>query len=273
MKKNLCVTINTSCNWDCNYCISETNLHSNADKKKRSQEELYIKAYNILNTIDPSEYDTITLSGGEPGLLPEAKLLELLRIGYSRGFNIDINSNGQVLKYIIPAIMDYVNQPFELVSDEVWYKLELIKMIDTVDIHLAPTMEEGIKTIDAGLFYKIIYNNQLNASMLSLISVRNNLANVGIKVRPLMVIGKSDLPFLESFILTYTNIYNPAITNMKLELRICVDNESGNNPEKLSITEILAAIRIIYKYRGTVSEDSLTLAEAALESRKLNRYS
>ena len=271
-KKNLCVTVNTLCNWDCKYCISETNLSSTSQKKERSEERLFLNALETLRTLNPDHYKSITISGGEPGLLPENKIFDLLQVGYSRGFTIDINSNGKIFKSIIPYIMDYAQLPHDMISDELWYKLELIKMIDTIDLHLAPNMEEGLKMLgDTGTGF-IYPNPTLPKSFFSLYSIIAIARNVDIKVRPLMVVGKSDLPYLEDFINAYNKQYIPSSTLPKLELRVCMDNESKNNSEKLSKEDIMGFMKTIYKNPG-VSEESMSIAEAALESRKLNRYS
>ena len=67
-------------------------------------------------------------------------------------------------------------------------------------------------------------------------------------------------------------MYKPSSTLPKLELRVCMDNESRNNNERLSKEDIMGFMKTIYKNPG-ISDESLSIAEAVLDSRKLNRYS
>jgi organic radical activating enzyme len=81
LRVELAVTF--KCNWDCTYCLVDTH---NQPTKPFS----VVKAE--AHAIPP--YAEVTLSGGEPGLLPRAQLLEIISILRSKSCSVDLLTNG-----------------------------------------------------------------------------------------------------------------------------------------------------------------------------------
>ena len=70
-ERNYCIMVTYDCNWDCSFCITDT--HS---KPKVKREDLKKK----INDVVPNS--EVSLSGGEPGLLPKKDMewcIEILK--------------------------------------------------------------------------------------------------------------------------------------------------------------------------------------------------
>lgn len=80
------------CNWDCPYCIQ-------SDLGKNRTTESVIDA---VRKVDPRSW--VSLSGGEPGMLTEDVLFEIVSILKEKDCITSICSNGQIFRY--PKIVE-----------------------------------------------------------------------------------------------------------------------------------------------------------------------
>ena len=135
--------VNTQCDWDCKYCIAETNMFSCKPQKPRPADEvIFIQAIKFLNEVPPDKYHSITLSGGEPGLLPINKLKEIFQLCYNRGLTIDINSNGRIFSKLIEMLR------FDLKTDqEISLKNCVKTVVSTIDWHIFPDLKEVVEPL------------------------------------------------------------------------------------------------------------------------------
>lgn len=250
IKKNLCLTITS--NWDCKWCIAETNLSANPEKKRKWDSNLMIKASNTLDRIPADKYNSITLTGGEPGLVPKDLLINLLRKSYSKGLTIDINTNGTIFKWFNDYVDAYVWQ--NPAMDANW-----IEAIDTIDWHVAPDL-----TFDLDHFK--IYNRTINQMMIQ-------YARANIKLRPLFIISTNEVNQIESFV---TKRVNEIGNNVEMELRPCLATKSGDKTLSLSVYELLHTYRILKKMKSffplVISDETLLAWENALENKNPDTY-
>ena len=285
-KLSRCLTINTLCDWDCKYCIAETNMFSEKPNKPRPrEEEIFIEAIKFLEKVDPDKYGSITLSGGEPGLLPFDKLKQIFQLCYNRGINIDINTNGRIFS----KILELKPKDYSLKS-----------CISTIDWHLFPDLEEVVVPSDGD--YNKYYQNF--ASKLNLpkefkleqlttgdpsdqtpqkvykdpIHIINELIMDfvmihKIMVRPLIVVTNKDVQYLDGFLSSITRRINPL--TVPLEIRLCEKNESGTNKD-LVLTGLnqVKATKIInyYKDIGIVSDESIEIINKLFNKEQRNQY-
>ncbi len=266
-KVSRCLTINTLCDWNCTYCIAETNMFSDKPQKPRPQDEvIFIEAIKFLNEVDPDKYGSITLSGGEPGLLPINKLKEIFHLCYNRGVNIDINSNGRIFNKIIelqPEEIDYTN------------------VINTIDWHLVPNIKEVVEP--SGINYKV-FNSKLNVPRVVLKTQDDSSAGdpskpnlnpielinqtiflfaqkYKIHIRPLIVVTKQDIQILEKFLIAFK-------FQVPLEVRVCEPNESGWNKHQVpGALDKLRIYKILQKDKN-VSEESLEILDKIFKKEK-----
>lgn len=249
---NLCLTITSSCNWDCKWYIAETNLSASPEKKRKWDSNLMIKASNTLERIPANKYNSITLTGGEPGLVPKDLLINLLRKGYSNDLTIDINTNGTIFKWFNDYVDAYVwRNP---AMDANW-----IEAIDTIDWHVAPDL-----TFDLDHFK--IYNRTINQMMIQ-------YARANIKLRPLFIISTNEVNQIESFVTKWVNEIG---NNVEIELRPCLATKSGDKTLSLSVYELLHTYRILKKMKCffplVISDETLLTWENALENKNPDTY-
>ena len=249
---NLCLTITSSCNWDCKWCIAETNLSANREKKRKWDSNLMIKASNTLERIPVDKYNSITLTGGEPGLVHKDLLIDLLRKGYSKDLIIDINTNGTIFKWFNDYVDAYVwRNP---AMDANW-----IEAIDTIDWHVAPDL-----SFDLDHFK--IYNRTINQMMIQ-------YARANIKLRPLFIISTNEVNQIESFVTKWVNEIG---NNIEIELRPCLATKSGDKTLSLSVYELLHTYRILKKMKSffplVISDETLLAWENALENKNPDTY-
>ena len=249
---NLCLTITSSCNWDCKWCIAETNLSANREKKRKWDSNLMIKASNTLERIPVDKYNSITLTGGEPGLVHKDLLIDLLRKGYSKDLIIDINTNGTIFKWFNDYVDAYVwRNP---AMDANW-----IEAIDTIDWHVAPDL-----SFDLDHFK--IYNRTINQMMIQ-------YARANIKLRPLFIISTNEVNQIESFVTKWVNEIG---NNVEMELRPCLVTKSGDKTLSLSVYELLHTYRILKKMKSffplVISDETLLTWENALENKNPDTY-
>lgn len=252
IKKNLCLTITSSCNWDCKWCIAETNLSASPENRRKWDDNLMSKASNTLDRIPADKYNSITLTGGEPGLVPKDLLIDLLRKSYSNGLTIDINTNGTIFKWFNDYVDAYVWQNNVLESN--W-----IETVDTIDWHLAPDLK-----FDLDHFR--IYGRTINQMTI-------HYARANIKLRPLIIISKIEIPQIEEFVTKWVNEIG---NNLNLELRPCLVSKSGNDDLSLSVGELLQTYRTIKKLKSffplVISDETLFAWENAISNRKPDIY-
>lgn len=84
------------CDWDCDYCLVDT--HAQPDME-------YEEVLHRANAIEPNS--EVTFSGGEPGLLPKRRLLQLIKILKDKGCVLDILTNGLFIKKHIDLIDNF----------------------------------------------------------------------------------------------------------------------------------------------------------------------
>ena len=82
-----CVFTTFECNWNCPYCYCDT--HS----KSRTFEDVM----NQLLVIEDGS--TVTLTGGEPGLLTTEQLMTIIKHLRDKGCHVDVNTNGEIFKH------------------------------------------------------------------------------------------------------------------------------------------------------------------------------
>ena len=286
-KLSRCLTINTLCDWDCKYCIAETNMFSEKPNKPRPrEEEIFIEAIKFLEEVDPDKFGSITLSGGEPGLLPFDKLKQIFQLCYNRGINIDINTNGRIFS----KLLELKPKDYSLKS-----------CINTIDWHLFPDLEEVVVPSDGD--YNKYYQNfasklnipkefkleQLTAGDPSdqtpqkvykdPIHIINELVLDfvmihKIMVRPLIVVTNKDVQYLDGFLSSITRRVTPL--TVPLEIRLCEKNESGTNKD-LVLTGLnqVKATKIInyYKDIGIVSDESIEIINKLFNKEQRNQFS
>ena len=286
-----CLTINTQCDWDCKYCIAETNLFSVKPPKPRPQDEvLFLNAMKFLSEVPHDKYWSITLSGGEPGLLPTSKLKEIFQLCYNRGLNIDINSNGRIFSKIIEIAYDLtVKNPEER---------SIKNCVNTIDWHIIPDISEVVDAsnidnpIDTQKFLSKINIpksfKELDQStgdpskqkpspareLSSLQSIINLIDKLvfyfttkhKILVRPLIVVTKQDIPLLDIFL---SNLQ----LQIPIEVRICEVDQSGHNKDLIvKNLDILKVYQILLNHPNTVSEESLDIINKILNKEKRNHF-
>lgn len=91
-----CIPVTYRCNWDCPYCI--TNTHKMNDR-------VFEYALEAARNIEKDS--AVSLSGGEPGILKESQLHQIIDILHERNCKVQINSNGTIFKY--PSIINKIN--------------------------------------------------------------------------------------------------------------------------------------------------------------------
>lgn len=286
-KLSRCLTINTLCDWNCKYCIAETNMFSEKPNKPRPrEEEIFIEAIKFLEEVDPDKYGSITLSGGEPGLLPFDKLKQIFQLCYNRGINIDINTNGRIFS----KILELKPKDYSLKS-----------CISTIDWHLFPDLEEVVVPSDGD--YNKYYQNfasklnlpkELKLEQLTAgdpsdqtpqkvykdpIHIINELILDfvmihKIMVRPLIVVTNKDVQYLDGFLSSITRRVTQL--TVPLEIRLCEKNESGTNKD-LVLTGLnqVKATKIInyYKDIGIVSDESIEIINKLFNKEQRNQFS
>ena len=252
IKKNLYLTITSSCNWDCKWCIAETNLSASSGKKRKYNSNLMIKASNTLERIPPDKYNSITLTGGEPGLVPKDLLINLLRKGYFNGLTIDINTNGTIFKWFNDYIDAYVWRNLAMGTN--W-----IEAIDTIDWHVAPDL-----AFDLDHFK--IYNRTINQMIIQ-------YARANIKLRPLFIISTNEVNQIESFVTKWVNEIG---NNVEMELRPCLTTKSGDKTLSLTAYELLHTYRILKKLKSffplVISDETLFAWENTISNKKPDIY-
>ena len=159
-----CLMVNTQCDWDCKYCISETNMFSARPQKPRPGNEVtFIEAIKFLNEVPADKYHSITLSGGEPGLLPFNKLKEIFQLCYNRGLTIDINSNGRIFGKLIEMLRFDLKTPEE--SWETSLKNCVETVVSTIDWHIFPDLKEVVEPLTKGVdisAWNVNFTSKLN---------------------------------------------------------------------------------------------------------------
>jgi len=101
-----CLVVTNKCNWNCEYCISDT--HNNS--------RIFEDALNSIKNIP--EYSDVAISGGEPGLLTQEQLIEVITLLKNKNATITIKSNGQIFKH-----------------------KEVLKKIDSIEYHCSENLD------------------------------------------------------------------------------------------------------------------------------------
>ena len=257
---NKCLTINTLCNWNCKYCIAETNREM--IKKRPPEETIFLEAKKFLENVNPDDYSSITLSGGEPGLLPTDKMVELLEVCKKRNLKIDFNSNGKIFAKLIYIHNNIDNTLLDCVQTIDWHlsenfnELFVDQQYRLISPYLIPLPDKYSKNIDHNIINNTI-NNTIEA-------FKNNY---DIEVRPLVVLTEKDInPMLQDYIYEFKGL------NSKLEVRICEPNESGSNID-LVLTNINKLKMLNYfNHTDIISEESGKILEQIINKEKRNVY-
>jgi len=91
-----CISVTFECNWDCNYCCVDTH-----NKVEPTQEFILDQA----RSVEPGS--TVSLTGGEPGLISEDFLVKILAILQEKGCRIKVNTNGMFFRKF-PQYLDQI---------------------------------------------------------------------------------------------------------------------------------------------------------------------
>lgn len=282
-----CLTINTQCDWDCKYCIAETNLFSTKPPKPRPQDEvLFLNAMKFLSEVPQDKYWSITLSGGEPGLLPTSKIKEIFQLCYNRGLNIDINSNGRIFSKIIEIAYDLtVKNPEErniknCVNTIDWHIIpDISEVVDASNINQINTQKllskinipKSFKELDQSTGDPSKQNPSPAIELSSIIKLIDKLVfyfttKHKILVRPLIVVTKQDIPLLDIFLKNFQ-------LQIPIEVRICEVDQSGHNKDLIvKNLDILKVYQILLNHPNTVSEESLDIINKILNKEKRNHF-
>jgi organic radical activating enzyme len=93
-----CITVTFDCNWNCDYCVINTHNAHIADMSN-------------INDIDKIKNGShVNISGGEPGLVSEELLLEIIKKLREKSCFIQINSNGTIFR--MPKVVEKVDHVF-----------------------------------------------------------------------------------------------------------------------------------------------------------------
>jgi len=270
--KNLCLTINTQCDWDCSYCIAETNLSAkNTSKKFRKSEEIiFLEAKEFIKNFNETklkkELGSITLTGGEPGLLPSNKLLDLIETAKNQDITIDINSNGRIFKLL----------------QEPRFK-EVAPCISSIDWHLFPNLHNDLNSIKDKLNKiaqkSLPFKEFKIGSFLELIEYAK--INFDIEVRPLVLLTREDT-CNHDLIRKFLDWWKDELLNFKsdhiiqLELRTCELNEtSSNKRETLQGKDKLKFYKFMRDYNiplKIISDESLGILLRLTDNEKRDIY-
>lgn len=79
------INVTLACNWKCDYCSMKERLNAKTD---------WNKIINLAASVPRGS--ALTISGGEPGLLPRYRINELL--GATSNLNLMLNTNGEFIK-------------------------------------------------------------------------------------------------------------------------------------------------------------------------------
>jgi len=111
------INVTTDCNWDCKYCI--TNTHEAPNK---------IDIETILKNMEELPPDSsITLSGGEPGMLSRDDIFKIFEKNKELNFGkIDLLTNGLFIK----------KYP------------DLLKYFETIDYHCVQSLKDEIEFLN-----------------------------------------------------------------------------------------------------------------------------
>ena len=83
------------CNWDCEYCAVDTHNQ---------------KKFNLQDKLDKvPDNSNVTLSGGEPGALPRAEIIEIIKFLKDRGCTLSLNTNGTFIRKY-PMLLNEFNK-------------------------------------------------------------------------------------------------------------------------------------------------------------------
>ena len=101
MSDSVELNITFNCNWNCDYCISDTH------KQKEKSIESVIKEIDEF----PEEVRSVSLSGGEPGLLPKKHIDIIIKKLKEKKLTIDLMTNGLFLERYAEYI-EYIDEIF-----------------------------------------------------------------------------------------------------------------------------------------------------------------
>jgi len=110
---NYCLTVTYKCQWHCPYCITDT--HSKSIE--------YDQVLDNIKRIPDRAH--VSLSGGEPGMLPTGKIIEVINRLREKQCVVQVNSNGLIFKR--PAIVDMVDFIFYHCSENLDIDDEVVK--------------------------------------------------------------------------------------------------------------------------------------------------
>jgi len=101
------LSVTFKCNWNCDYCISNT--HSQSEKVLES----------VLDEIRnlPDDVKSVTISGGEPGMLSKDNLGTIISMLKERDLRIDLMTNGLFFKNHPEFLQDLDEIFYHVVED------------------------------------------------------------------------------------------------------------------------------------------------------------
>jgi len=155
-EKSYELIITFKCNWYCDYCIVKTH-----DQNPKPLKEVLREIEEI-----PSSVESVTIGGGEPGILSEDDITLIINKLLERGFTIDLLTNGLFLeKY--PHLMENIGETFyhciEDISDPKSFKRYDYKELYYVVVLDKPEKENYILEIlddNEDIEFLILFNTR-----------------------------------------------------------------------------------------------------------------
>lgn len=135
--RNYCLTVTYKCNWHCPYCITDT--HSR-----------HIDYDDVIKNIDNVPVGArVSLSGGEPGMLKEWQLKEIIGKLRERDCIIQANTNGLILKR--PNIVELIDFIFYHCSEDLDIDDEVNKDYKEKTEYMVVVTDDNIDKLQAFL--------------------------------------------------------------------------------------------------------------------------
>lgn len=198
-----CIELTPLCNWSCEYCIAGTQR----GKFKDFTDEQFTE---ILEFISKTK-NAVVISGGEPGLLGEKKLVKLFDVLINFEYPIYINTNGTFIDIFFSRVLSTLKDKYTN------YQINKLLHLITIRFHLFQnlTQDFDMNGIIANNKFPSLQN--LPENIKRIINRLKVIKSNNVKIENQIVFTKmDDILTIEFFIMFYTVICNNIFRNYPL---------------------------------------------------------
>lgn len=253
-----CIEMTSLCNWSCEYCIAGT---QKGKYKDFTDEQFGDILEFILKTENP-----IVISGGEPGLLGEKKLVKLFDVLINFEYPIYINTNGTFIDIFFSRVLSILKDKYT------GYQVNKLLHLITIRFHLFQNLTQDF---DMNNMNNIITNNKfpslqnLPENIKRIINRLKVIKSNNVKIENQIVFTKKDdILTIEFFIMFYTVICNNIFRNYPLVVSPVYFSNKNKDSKDLGFNkiEILRLLKRILIYMGKFGMDKEQTIEAFKEA-------